>query len=446
MRLLPILTAILVSTFLYFLIIERETLLALARGEDISSIEAEPDATTTSVADAAAAKEHTGPVEIGVVAMHSRASVIDSAVILRGQTEAARQIDVRAETSGLVISEPLRKGAFVEAGQVLCQLDPGTRASALAEARARRAEAEARVPEAEAQVPRAEAQLETARAQLETARAQATEAKINLNAALKLSEGGYASETRVASSEAAMRAAEAGITSAKAGVKSAQAGIKTAASGILTVKAGIQSAEAAVAGAEKEISRLEISAPFEGLLESDAAELGALLQPGAVCATVIQLDPIKLVGFVPETEINRVSVGSLAGARLTGGDVLRGRVSFLSRSADPLTRTFRVEISVPNPALNVRDGQTVEIAIASEGANAHLVPQSSLTLNDDGVLGVRVVDPQSMALFQPVTLLRDTTEGVWIAGLPDAADVIVIGQEYVVDGVPVRAAFQDPAK
>ncbi len=446
MRLLPIITAVLVSVFLYFLIIERDTLLALARGEDAASLETAVTNNASSAQEVAAGKAHSGPAEVGVVAIHSRASVIDSAVILRGQTEAARQVDVRAETSGLVISEPLRKGAFVEEGQVLCRLDPGTRASTFAETRARLLESEARVPEAEAQLPRAEAQLENAKAQLETAYAQREEAEINYNAALKLAEGGYASDSRVASAKAAMRAAEAGISSAKASVKSAEAGVKTAQSGLLSVKAGIQSAEAAVATVEKEISRLEITAPFEGLLESDAAELGALLQPGAICATVIQLDPIKLVAYVPETEIDRISVGSLAGARLTSGQELRGRVSFLSRSADPLTRTFRVEIAVPNPGLDVRDGQTVEIVIASDGANAHLVPQSALTLNDDGVLGIRVVDSENQALFQPITLVRDTADGVWISDLPDEADIIVIGQEYVVDGVPVRAAYEEPAK
>ncbi|MCF3596076.1 efflux RND transporter periplasmic adaptor subunit [Rhodobacteraceae bacterium LMO-12] len=446
MRLLPIITAVLVSVFLYFLIIERDTLLALARGEDAASLETAVTNNASSAQEVAAGKAHSGPAEVGVVAIHSRASVIDSAVILRGQTEAARQVDVRAETTGLVISEPLRKGAFVEEGQVLCRLDPGTRASTFAETRARLLESEARVPEAEAQLPRAEAQLENAKAQLETAYAQREEAEINYNAALKLAEGGYASDSRVASAKAAMRAAEAGISSAKASVKSAEAGVKTAQSGVLSVKAGIQSAEAAVATVEKEISRLEITAPFEGLLESDAAELGALLQPGAICATVIQLDPIKLVAYVPETEIDRISVGSLAGARLTSGQELRGRVSFLSRSADPLTRTFRVEIAVPNPGLDVRDGQTVEIVIASDGANAHLVPQSALTLNDDGVLGIRVVDSENQALFQPITLVRDTADGVWISDLPDEADIIVIGQEYVVDGVPVRAAYEEAAK
>ncbi|MDQ2089189.1 efflux RND transporter periplasmic adaptor subunit [Marimonas arenosa] len=442
MRLLPLLTALLVSVFLYFLVIDRDTLLSLARGEAPESSD-EAMAPPPGQPDEIAAKE-TAQRAIGVVALHSRAQVIDSAVILRGQTEAARQVQVRSETSGLVISEPLRKGAFVERGQVLCRLDPGTREASLTEARARLAEARARVPEAEAQLPRAEAQLENAGAQLDTARAQLVEAKINYNAAVKLAEGGYASETRVAAAEAAMRAAEAGVTSARAGVKTAEAGVKSAQSGVLNVRAGIQSAEAAVAAAEKEISRLEITAPFEGLLESDAAELGALMQPGAVCATVIQLDPIKLVGFVPETEVDRIAVGSLGGARLSSGDELVGRVTFLSRSADPLTRTFRVEIQVPNPALAIRDGQTVEIAIASDGAAAHLVPQSALTLNDDGLLGVRIVDEAKHAQFVPVTLVRDTAEGVWVTGLPDVADVIVIGQEYVVDGVPVRPSFKEP--
>ena len=454
MRILPLLTAVLVSAFLYFLIIDRETLLSLAGAtpatEETAQTDAPAAAETAPAADMARA--------VGVVALHSVAQQIDSAVILRGQTEADREIDVRSETSGLVISDPLRKGAFVAAGEVLCRLDPGTRQASLDEARARLAEAQASLPEAEAQQPRAEAQLETAiaqqdtaAAQLETARAQLTEAEINLNAATKLAANGYASETRVASAEAAMRAAEAGVTSARAGVtsagasvKSAEAGVKSAQSGILNARAAIQSAEAGVAAAEKEISRLTISAPFEGLLESDTAELGSLMQPGSTCATVIQLDPIKLVGFVPETEIERVSVGSLGGGRLTTGEELVGRVSFLSRSADPLTRTFRVEIEVPNDGLGIRDGQTVEIAVASDGADAHLVPQSALTLNDDGILGVRIVDADSMARFMAVTLLRDTPDGVWVSGLPDVADVIVIGQEYVVDGVPVKPSFKEP--
>jgi len=91
----------------------------------------------------------------------------------------------------------------------------------------------------------------------------------------------------------------------------------------------------------------------------------------------------------------------------------------------------------------VRDGQTAEILIAAEGRKAHLVPQSALTLDDDGNLGVRTVSDEDTALFYRVTLLRDTTEGVWVTDLPDQVNVITLGQEYVIDGVAVAPTYME---
>jgi multidrug efflux system membrane fusion protein len=323
---------------------------------------------------------------------------------------------VRAETSAIVVSEPLRKGAQVEAGQIMCSLDEGTRRANLTQSNAQLAEAQSRVPEAEARVQEAQARLE--------------EAKINQNASSRLNADGFASTTRLASSDAAVATAQAGVSSAQSGLRAA--------------RSGIEGAQAAVAGAQAELERLVIRAPFSGLLESDTAELGTLLQPGALCGTIVQLDPIKLVGFVPEQQVNRVQVGATAGARLAaGGGNVQGRVTFLSRSADPQTRTFLTEIEVANPDLRIRDGQTAEILISSEGADAHLVPQSALTLNDEGALGLRTVNDDNRVEFHKVTLVRDTAKGVWVTGLPTVADVIVVGQEYVVEGVQVAPTLRE---
>ena len=81
--------------------------------------------------------------------------------------------------------------------------------------------------------------------------------------------------------------------------------------------------------------------------------------------------------------------------------------------------------------------------IQTEGTLAHLIPQSALTLNDDGDLGVRIITDQSKALFVPIGLLRDTEKGVWLAGLPKSASVIIRGQEYVVNGVLVDAIYEE---
>ena len=428
MRIFPIITAMLVMAFLYALVFERDRIRDFAYG-DRSALLADRGAGTgagdasETIASADAARI------VSVVAMKSQAQDIASAVLVRGRTEAARQVNVRAETSGQVISEPLRKGAHIKAGQTLCQLDPGTRQISLASAKASLAEALARVPEAEARLPEALARLAEAEARL-------VEAAIKLRAARRLSEDGFASETRVASAEASHESAMAAVQAAKSGVAGSNSGVQAA-------SARIQAAQAGIAAAEREIDRLNITAPFGGILESDTAEIGSLLQPGALCATVIQLDPIKLIGFIPETDVARVKVGVAAGARLATGQDVAGVVTFLSRSADRTTRTFRVEIQVPNPDLEIRDGQTAEIIIASDGEVAHLLPLSSLTLDDAGRLGVRTVDATSHVVFASVTVVRDTPEGIWVTGLAQSVDVIVVGQEYVIDGVQVTVSYRE---
>jgi len=359
MKLSSVLAAILVGAFLYALVMERDMLRALAGAEPIEAAAAE-------VTSAAAAET------VSVIARHSTARPVESELTLRGQTEASRRVEVRAETTGLVISEPLRRGATVEAGDLLCELDAGTRPAQLAEAEARLKEAEA-----------------------------------NARASETLVERGFTSETTAIANRAALQAAQAAIDQA-----------------------------------ERELERLEITAPFGGLIETDTAELGELLQPGSECATIIDLSPIKLIGYAPERLVDRIEPGAPVGARLLTGQEFLGEVTFVSRSADPETRTFLVEAEVANRDNQIRDGITAEMVIGLDGTEAHLLPQSALTLDDLGRLGVRTVQ-DGVAAFVPVSIVRDTPEGIWLEGLPADVDVIVVGQDFVTDGQPVDARFME---
>ncbi|UWQ20229.1 efflux RND transporter periplasmic adaptor subunit [Jannaschia sp. W003] len=502
MRPFSVFLAVAVCVALFFLVLQREALLDWARAVTGDGEETAVAASVVAEAPSSILEEGAGEAAraVHVVALRSVAREVEDAVMVRGQTAPAREVVVSSETSGTIVSEPLRKGTFVEAGETLCELDPGSRVAAvteaeagLAEARARIPEAEARIMEAEARRPEAGARLREAKARLPEVRARVTvaeagradarariaeaearleEARINQNAAARLSEDGFASQTRVANADAALRAAEAGVAaartglesveadiesaraviegalaqieSAEAGVVAAEAGVENARAGLAAAEAAVQSAEAAVENARLDIAKLAITAPFDGLLETDTAELGALLQPGSPCATVVLLDPIKLVGFLPEAQVARVEAGAPAGARLASGREVAGRVAFVSRSADETTRTFRTEVTVPNPDLLLRGGQTVEIVIRTDPIRAHQLPASALTLNDAGTLGVRVIE-DGRAAFAPVDLVRDSAEGVLVAGLEDEADVIVVGQEYVTDGVPVQATFRGAA-
>jgi multidrug efflux system membrane fusion protein len=242
-------------------------------------------------------------------------------------------------------------------------------------------------------------------AALAEAEARLRQAEVEYQAALRLSERGFTAETEA-----------------------------------LTREAQLEAARAQRMRAEIDMARLEIVAPFAGVLETDTAELGALLQPGSICASLIALDPIMLVGFAAERDVDRLAVGAPARARLVTGRIVEGRIRFVARSADEETRTYRVEVAAPNPDLEIRDGMTAEILIGLEARPAHFVPQSALTLDGDGRLGVRLVD-QDVARFAPAEILADASDGVWLAGLPQEAAIIVVGQEYAADGRPVAPSY-----
>ncbi len=362
MRITPLLTAALVCAFTYMLILERDTLLAFA------GVEAEAPEEEVVIERI----EDKPPVSVMV--MKSQAKPVERGIVLRGQTAAFRLLDVKAETNGTVISPPLRAGTMVGEGELLCQLDAGTKKASLAEAKARFAEAQA-----------------------------------NNNASASLVQKGYASETTAFSRLAQLEAAQA-----------------------------------AVERAETEMEHLEIHAPFSGILETDTAEFGALMQTGATCARILELNPIKLVGYATEQQVQRIAVGGPAGARLISGDTVVGKLTFISRSADPQTRTFKVEVTVPNENLAIRDGSTAEIYIGLSGETGHLLPQSAMTLNDGGIIGVRIVE-SGAAKFVPITIVNETATGVWVTGLDDTVEVIVVGQEYVVSGRRVTVTYQEDA-
>jgi len=299
-------------------------------------------------------------------------------VDLRGRTKAKASVSVMPETQGLVDIVHVAKGQSVAAGDLLCTLDQGTRAAAVAQAEAAVAQA---VSEYEANAALRERELAPA------------------NSGLQL--------------EASRRMAEANLLNAQA-----------------------------------ELKRTEVRAPVDGIVQDPMATVGSMLGAGAPCATVVQLDPMVFAGAVPEANIGHARLGLAASISTITGKTIEGKVSFIASSADPATRSFAVEIEFPNPDLEVRDGITATAVVNVGTAPAHLLPQSALTLDDDGVLGVRAVDGDNKVVFHPVTILQDTRAGVHVAGLPARVDVITVGQEFVQSGQtvdPTNVTADSPA-
>ena len=336
---------------------------------------------------------------VSVLVQKSNEQEVTNGILLRGQTEAFKSVQVKAETSGSVISQPIRKGTFVKNGELLCELEVGTKSDVLSEAKVALALS---LDELDASIHQYEL------------RVQAAERQKSL---LKRGVG----------TEAAVEAAELSASSAE--------------TQSLSKRQAVANVEARINRATTELNNTKIIAPFDGLLESDTAEYGDFMQTGAPCGTLLALNPIKLIGYATETQVSKIEVNTTAGARLISGDTVSGTVSFISRSADPTTRTFLVETTVPNENYEIREGSTADIYISLAGAKGHLLPQSSLTLNSSGVLGVRIA-LDDKAKFIPINIIRDAEEGVWVTGLPNSVDVIIVGQEYVTDNSNIKVSYK----
>ena len=243
-------------------------------------------------------------------------------------------------------------------------------------------------------------------------------------------------------------ARQAAVDQAKALVRSRQltrqASTELAAKGyrsqtqVLQDQANLDNAQATLRQAEVALEQMNIRAPFDGVFDKRDAEVGTYLAPGQSCGSMIELNPILIVGDLPELETSRLKVGAPATAKLLEGQVLNGRVRYVSRDADPQTRTYHVEVTASNPSLSVRSGLSATVKILAGQGPAHLVPVSTLVLDAAGRQGVRYVRPDGVVAFSPVSVIEETPQGVWVSGLSGTVKVITVGQSYVAEGQKVR--------
>ncbi len=210
---------------------------------------------------------------------------------------------------------------------------------------------------------------------------------------------------------------------------------------VLQSQANLDASNAAVRQTEIALAQVNIKAPFAGVFDHRDAEVGTYLSPGQPCGTMIEIDPLLIVGDVPETQAAKMKVGASAMARLVSGQLLNGRIRYVSHDADPQTRTYHVEVTVPNARLDVRSGLSAELHIGAGQGPAHLVPVSTMVLDSAGRQGVRYVQSDGRVNFAAVTIVDETHDGVWVTGLSGDVQLITVGQSYVADGQKVRVAL-----
>jgi multidrug efflux system membrane fusion protein len=215
---------------------------------------------------------------------------------------------------------------------------------------------------------------------------------------------------------------------------------------LVNFESQLAQAEAALSAAEAERERGIVRAPWAGVVTDVPVEIGtsAFSMAGKEIALIIALDPMLAVVEAAERNLGGIKVGAPAEIRLVTGQKVSGRVRFVSKSAVPATRTYRVEVEIPNADGSIPDGITAEVALRMEPQPATRVARSALTFSSGGALGVRVVDAADEVQFVPVAVIEDAQADMWVGGIADGARVIVQGQDFVREGQKVLPMPADP--
>ena len=266
----------------------------------------------------------------------------------------------------------------------------------------------------------------------------------------RVSEGQVLCEIAIDDRAALVTEAMANLTQAKIehdGALALQGDNLLADAQVAQTAARLESAKASVLRRELDLSRTRVTAPFAGVIETQPLVVGDLARVGDVCAILINLNPILIEVSVSERDIGAMRLGEAASARTSTGQYLEGTITFVGNQSDDVTRTYLAEITVPNPDYEIRAGLTVVVDLPGEAVVAHRVSSSLFTLNDAGALGLRTIDRENRVEFHPVAILEDSPSGAWVTGLPERAQLITVGHEFVTEGqiVDVRTAVSEDA-
>lgn len=215
-----------------------------------------------------------------------------------------------------------------------------------------------------------------------------------------------------------------------------------------TAAAGVAGARAQLDEAMMNLGYTKLSAPMNGVLLARKIEVGSLVGPGTVGFQMADLTSVKVVFSVPDVMLEHVQLGGRLdiATESVPGKTFAGTVTGIAPAADARTRVFSVEVTVPNPRGELRDGMVAALAVPAGKVPAPVasVPLASIVRPGTAADGyaVYVVAEEGgseTARLRPVDLGAVVGNQIAVnAGLARGERVVVGGTAVLRDGAAVR--------
>jgi multidrug resistance efflux pump len=302
----------------------------------------------------------------------------------------AREVNLSAKIPGTLTWVCCDEGDRVHAGQQVFRLGDADLQAQVEEAKAGISLARANVAVAEASVRSDQGGLESSRAEARSAEADLNRAQAQLREAGKTLRRNRELQVQKAVSRSALDAAETDYQAAQAAVAAARARLLAAQAKVTAAtaqldaerqrrdaaQAQVAQANAQLAYAQAKAAEAQITSPLGGVVVLKAFEAGETIAPGQAVLTINELRDRYARVDIDEGQLPRLALGARADLTTEGnpGISLPGRVTAIGRYGEFATqtdvkggrqdiRTFKVKISFHDPAVTLKPGMTVRVAI-----------------------------------------------------------------------------------
>ncbi|GHE98958.1 efflux RND transporter periplasmic adaptor subunit [Thalassotalea profundi] len=247
-------------------------------------------------------------------------------------------------------------------------------------------------------------------AQLEKNKALLKQREIEYKGALKLAENGYQGQAQLSNAQA----------------------------NLMSVKADIKNLEL-------NIERTVIKAPYTGVLNKRYVEEGDYVKSGDDVAMIADLDPLVIRAYVTENQVAQVTVGQKAQIRILNKTQVLGSVRYIASVAEEQTNTFKIEVSIDNADSALLAGLSSEVNISLAQVPAIKITPALLALDEKGNIGVKTVENDTV-IFTAINIVKSESDGVWLSGLGEKANIITLGQGFVRAGDKVQSVISTDVK
>lgn len=205
----------------------------------------------------------------------------------------------------------------------------------------------------------------------------------------------------------------------------------------------LQSARASLAAAQARAGDRTIRAPFAGVLGLSTVTAGTLVNPGAVIATLDDIDVVRVDFPIPERYLSvlRPGVPITATIDAYGDEVFNGRIALIDTRVNEATRSVTARAEIPNPGARIRPGMAVRVAVQQGVRQSVAVPEAAVQYEGEGAFVYRIANGERGTVAQRVEVETGAVEGGFVeilTGLSNGDRVVGSGLNRIQPNAPVR--------